>query len=172
MMCRYLCVAILVTAWLMGCGEESQVSRTDSKDAVKPKNGDNAGIKKHNGGTSNKENNNNDSDNNAITPEEQARQWEDQGLTNGGSPLAAINLSLGAAIIPVSAQTYWVATGIYEDASERDVTDLATWSTTNTSIIETIVNDPGGIKAIATGTANVTVKVGSFSTSAAMTIIP
>ena len=156
-----LLLAILASLLLFGCGDESQTNRTSDPDPL-------ITDKEKNTAEQEAEAQSTDGDD----AEKLAKQLEEQGLTNGGSPLLAIALDQGATIIPQGAQTFWLATGVYEDESERDLSELVTWGTTDGDILSVLEDDPGGIFAEGVGNANVTAKVGEISTSQGMTVIP
>lgn len=158
---------IFVYIGMNSCGTESKSSRVDHDTLQAASNTD----KKQ---TSSKDSTQNPKSNTdeKIDPKALADKLEKQGLTNNGSPLVNIHLSQGASIIPVGAQTYWLATGVYEDESERNLTELVKWSTSDSSILVTLPGDPGGIQAQSQGVANVKIKLGSVSTSESMTVIP
>ncbi len=68
----------------------------------------------------------------------------------------------------------FLATGTYDDNSTGDVTQQATWSSSNTAILTVIATgtNAGRVSTVAAGTATVTAAVGSVSGTDLVTVTP
>ncbi len=89
--------------------------------------------------------------------------------------LVALRLSSAAAAsVGVGFNGEIRAFGLYSDLSERDVTDLATWTSEASPIVQVsdAIGTKGAVHAVSAGTANVTASFGGLSATTAFTVAP
>jgi len=94
--------------------------------------------------------------------------------TDGGSygNLTGISLSQTDVHIPAGQKTAFAVTGTYSDGTRSDVTQQANATSSNTSVV-TVEKGPGSqiqIHALAQGNSTITVTVGQFTQTCAVTV--
>lgn len=88
------------------------------------------------------------------------------------NPLTSINVSPASGSYQVGATQQFTATGYYGDGSNKDVTQAATWSSSNTSVA-TVGNSSGTQGAAAmvgSGSTSITAAMGSVQSAAAISV--
>jgi uncharacterized protein YjdB len=95
---------------------------------------------------------------------------------DGGSygNLTGISLSQTDVRIPAGQKTAFAVTGTYSDGTRGDVTQQANATSSNTSVA-TVEKGPGSqiqIHALAQGSSTITVTVGQFTQTCAVTVTP
>ena len=83
-------------------------------------------------------------------------------------PLVSISIAPTSATIPVGSQGRFTATGTYSDNSTANLTNLVTWSSSNTAIAT--VNTVGLVTGTGAGTATITAALGAISGTATVTV--
>ncbi len=86
--------------------------------------------------------------------------------------LSSIQLTPASASLAKGTTTDIVATGIYTDSTNQDITALATWAAVDTSVatVTTSGTPRGRVTAVNIGSTNVSASYSSKSTSAAITV--
>jgi hypothetical protein len=87
-------------------------------------------------------------------------------VTVGPPVVASISVVPATASVPIGATQQFSANGVYTDGSVRDVTSLATW----TSSPEASVNNSGLASGVLSGAAQITAAMGQVSGSATLTV--
>jgi len=82
--------------------------------------------------------------------------------------LEALSLHADAEVARAGITTAWHVTGRYNDGSTVDMTNKAAWSSSDQSIVA--VDQPGQIRAVATGMAMITASADGLDTSAPMLV--
>ncbi len=89
-------------------------------------------------------------------------------LTVGPAALSRIDISPSAPSTPANTMLQLVAMGRYTDGSIREVNDVVSWTSSDTSKVT--IATRGLARALTIGTATVTAKAGDISGSATMTV--
>lgn len=87
--------------------------------------------------------------------------------------LVSVSVSPNNTAIPLGTTQQFVATGTYSDATSQDVTTLASWSSSTTSVAQ--VNDQaskGLASSVAVGTATITASLNGIHGTAQLTVDP
>jgi uncharacterized protein YjdB len=92
----------------------------------------------------------------------------------GNAKLKSIVIAPATATLPVGTTQAFVATGLYSDGTDGDVTDAATWSSAQPTVatISDGADDSGLATAVAVGTTTVMAQIGAKSASSSITVTP
>ena len=91
-------------------------------------------------------------------------------LTVGPAALVSIAVTPASPIVVIGGTQQLTATGTFTDASTKNISSSATWTSSNTG--EATVNTSGLVKGIANGTPTITAKSGSISGTDPVTVTP
>ena len=89
-------------------------------------------------------------------------------VTGAALNLKSITISPAASSIPVHTTQQFTATGVYNDGSSSDLTNVVAWSSSATSIAT--VSAKGLVSSQATGTANISASLAGVTQSTALTV--
>lgn len=93
-------------------------------------------------------------------------------LTVTGSSLTSVTVTPSDPVAEVGGAILFTADGIRSDATSADITELVTWSSSNTAVA-TISNDAGtkgDATALSAGTSQISAALGSFSVPVTLTV--
>jgi len=91
----------------------------------------------------------------------------------GNPTLTSVSVSPGSASVAVGATQAFMATGTFSDASTKDLTSTATWTSSNTAdaTVQTASQaNPGTATGVAKGSVTITASMSGVSGTAALTI--
>jgi trimeric autotransporter adhesin len=89
-------------------------------------------------------------------------------ITSQGASLKAITISPTAVSLPVNTAQQFTATGSYSDGSSRDITFLATWSSSALSIAT--VTNSGLVQGIKAGSVTISASAGGVKQTTTVTV--
>jgi uncharacterized protein YjdB len=89
-------------------------------------------------------------------------------VTGAALNLKSITISPAASSMPVHTSQQFTATGVYNDGSSSDLTNVVAWSSSSTSIAS--VSSNGLVSSQATGTANISAGLAGITQSTALTV--
>lgn len=95
-------------------------------------------------------------------------------LTVGTAALASVAVTPAASSAPVGLDVPFVATGSYTDGTTMDLTDAATWSSSNgaVAIVSNLADSPGVATAVSAGASTITAVVAGKRGKATFTVTP
>ena len=92
--------------------------------------------------------------------------------SSGGQPvpasLSGLSVTPNAASIAATSTVTLHAMGSYSDGSSKDLSSSATWTSSNSNVAT--VSTSGVVTGVASGTASITAKSGTFTSSVAITV--
>jgi trimeric autotransporter adhesin len=89
-------------------------------------------------------------------------------ITNQGASLKAITISPTAVSLPVNTAQQFTATGSYSDGSSRDITLLATW--TSSALSTATVTSSGLVQGINAGSVTISASAGGIKQTTTVTV--